>query len=131
MPKYLDEFSGDRIYSDKDFDRVNWLSRYEPRELARRETISMIDVQQIAQEFKLSEQELVQESLRAFLLDRLQLLDSERRACCAKFAVTSLEEMDELLKTGQGEEEDILEDFQHVDYLTTQIQRIRQLLEET
>ena len=33
MPKYLDEFSGDRIYSDKDFDRVSWLSRYEPREL--------------------------------------------------------------------------------------------------
>ena len=89
----------------------------------------MIDVQQIAQEFNLSEQELVQESLRAFLLDRLQLLDSERRARCAKFGVTSLEEMDDLLKTGQVEEEDILEDFQHVDYLTTQIQRIRQLLE--
>ena len=90
----------------------------------------MIDVQQIAQEFNLSEQELVQESLRAFLLDRLQLLDSERRARCAKFGVTSLEEMDDLLKTGQVEAEDILEDFQHVDYLTTQIQRIQQLLEE-
>jgi hypothetical protein len=88
----------------------------------------MMDVQKIAQEFNLSEQELVQESLRAFLLDRFQLLDSERRACCAKFGVTSLEEMDDLLKTGQVEEEDILEDFQHVDYLTTQIQRIRQLL---
>jgi hypothetical protein len=88
----------------------------------------MMDVQQIAQEFNLSEQELVQESLRAFLLDRLQLLDSERRARCAKFGVTLLEEMDDLLKTGQVEEEDILEDFQHVDYLTTQIQRIRQLL---
>ena len=90
----------------------------------------MIDVHQIAQEFNLSEQKLVQESLRAFLLDRLQLLDSERRARCAKFGVASLEEMDDLLKTGQVEEEDILEDFQHVDYLTTQIQRIRQLLEE-
>jgi len=89
----------------------------------------MMDVQQIAQEFNLSEQELVQESLRAFLLDRLQLLDSERRARCAKFSVTSLEEMDDLPKTGQVEE-DVLEDFQHVDYLTTQIQRVRQLLEE-
>jgi len=63
----------------------------------------MIDVQQIAQEFNLSEQELVQESLRAFLLDRLQLLDSERCARCARFGVTSLEEMDDLLKTGQVE----------------------------
>ena len=32
----------------------------------------MIDVRQTAQEFNLSEQEWVQESLRAFLLDRLQ-----------------------------------------------------------
>jgi len=63
----------------------------------------MIDVQQIAQEFNLSEHELVQESLRAFLLDRLRLLDSERRARCARFGVTSLEEMDDLLKTGQVE----------------------------
>jgi hypothetical protein len=90
----------------------------------------MIDVQQIAQEFNLSEQELVQESLRAFLLDRLQLLDSERRARCARFDVTSLEEMDDLLRTGQLEEDDLLNDFQHVDYLTTRIQRIRQLLEK-
>jgi hypothetical protein len=91
----------------------------------------MIDIHQKAQDFNLSEQELVQESLQAFLLDRLQLLDSERRARCARFGVTSLEEMDDLLKTRRVEEEDILEDFQHVDSLTTQIQRIRQLLEET
>jgi hypothetical protein len=38
--------------------------------------------------------------------------------------------MDDLLKTGQVEEEDILEDLQDVDYLTTQVQRIQQLLEE-
>ena len=31
----------------------------------------MIDVRQTAQEFNLSEQDWVQESLRAFLLDRL------------------------------------------------------------
>jgi len=73
---------------------------------------------------------LIRQSLRAFLLERLRLLDAERRAKCAKFGVTALEEMDDLLKTGQVEEEDILEDFQHVDYLTTQIQRIRQLLEK-
>jgi len=85
----------------------------------------------VAQEFALDEQELIRQSLRAFLLERLRLLDAERRAKCAKFGVTTLEEMDDLLKTGQVEEEDILEDFQHVDYLTTQAQRIQQLLEET
>ena len=90
----------------------------------------MVAVKQIAQEFSLSEEELLHQSLRAFLLDRMQLLESERRARCAKFGVSSLKEMDTLIKNGSVEEEDILEDFQNVDYLTTQIGRIRQLLKE-
>ena len=90
----------------------------------------MIAVRQIAQEFALSEEELVRQSLRAFLLDKMQLLESERRARCAKFGVHSLEEMDELIKNGLVEEEDILEDFQNVDYLTAQIDRIQRLLKE-
>jgi len=90
----------------------------------------MVAVKQIAKEFALSEKELLQQSLRAFLLDRMQLLESERRARCAKFGVSSLEEMDELIRKGSVEEEDILEDFQNVDYLTTQIERIQELLEE-
>lgn len=44
--------------------------------------------------------------------------------------MTSLEEMDKLIKNGSVEEEDILEDFQNVDYLTTQVERIRRLLKE-
>jgi len=90
----------------------------------------MIAVRQIAQEFALSEEELVRQSLRAFLLDKVQLLESERRARCAKFGVSSLEEMDELIRNGSVEEEDILEDFQNVDYLTTEIKRIQGLLKE-
>jgi len=90
----------------------------------------MVAVKQIAKEFALSEEELLRQSLRAFLLDKMQLLESERRARCAKFGVTSLEEMDALIKNGLVEQEDILEDFQNVDYLTTQIERIQRLLEE-
>jgi hypothetical protein len=90
----------------------------------------MIAVKQIAQEFALSEEELVRQSLRAFLLDKVQLLESEQRARCAKFGVHSLEEMDELIRNGSVEEEDILEDFQNVDCLTTEIERIQGLLQE-
>jgi len=75
----------------------------------------MVAVKQIGQEFALSEEELLRQSLRAFLPDKMQLLDSERRSRCAKFGVTSLEEMDKLIKNGSVEEEDILEDFQNVD----------------
>jgi hypothetical protein len=38
--------------------------------------------------------------------------------------------MDELLQQGAVSEERLLEDFQHVDYLTTRIARIKQMLQE-
>jgi hypothetical protein len=89
-----------------------------------------LDVQQVAKEFALSEEALTRESLRAFLLEQLRTLDAERRARCAKFGVTSLTEMDVLLQQGAVAEEDMLEDFQHVDYLTTRIERVKQMLTE-
>ncbi len=89
----------------------------------------MIAIKEIAQEFSLGEEELIRHGLRAFLLDRMRILDAECRARCAKFGAASLEEMDELIRTGQVEEEDILEDFQEVDYLTTRIQHIQRMLE--
>ncbi len=88
-----------------------------------------LDVRKIAEEFSLSEEALTRESLRAFLLEQLRLLEAERQARCAKFGVTTLEEMDELLKQGVVTEEEILEDFQNVDYLTARIERIKKLLE--
>jgi hypothetical protein len=87
-----------------------------------------LDVQQVAKEFALSEEALTRESLRAFLREQLRTLDAERQARCAKFGVTSLAEMDELLQQGVVAEEDMLEEFQHVDYLTTRIERVKQML---
>lgn len=87
-------------------------------------------LKQVAEEFSVTEQELIRESLRAFLLAKLHLLDADRKARCAKFGVTSLEEMDELIKRGVVEEKAILEDLQAVDYLTSHIERIHQLLKE-
>ena len=89
-----------------------------------------LDVRKIAEEFSLSEEALTRDSLRAFLLEQLRTLDAERQARCAKFGVTTLAEMDELLKQGAVTEEEILEDFQHVDYLTTRMERVKKMLEE-
>jgi hypothetical protein len=60
----------------------------------------------------------------------LRTFDAERQARCAKFGVTSLAEMDALVQKGTVSEEDILEDFQHVDYLTARIERVKQMLAE-
>lgn len=89
-----------------------------------------LDVQQVAKEFALSEEALTRESLRAFLLEQLRTFDAERQARCAKFGVTSLAEMDTLLQKGAVAEEDLLEDFQHVDYLTARTERVKQMLAE-
>ena len=90
-----------------------------------------VDLATVAREFSLSEEDLTREGIRAFLAEQLRLLDAERRARCAKFGVTSLEEMDGLIQRGEVEEQDILEDFQEVDYLCDRIARVRAMLEET
>ncbi len=89
-----------------------------------------LDLATVAKEFSLSEEDLTREVIRAFLVERLRLLDAERRARCAKFGVNSLEEMDDLIRRGAVEENDILEDFQVVDHLCDRIAKIRALIEE-
>ena len=89
-----------------------------------------IDAKAIAKEFALSEEDLLRKSLRAFLLEQLRLLEAERKARCAKFGVSDLWGMEGLIVEGKVEEEEILEDFQSVDYLTARVRRIKAMLEE-
>ena len=86
-------------------------------------------LKELANEFSLKEEEVFIQGLRAFVREQIRLLDAERRARCMKFGVSSLEEMDELIKAGKVSEEEILEDFQQVDYLTAKIERLEKLLE--
>ena len=87
-------------------------------------------LEQIAEDFTLSREELIQQSLKAFLFNQLQLLESERHALCVKFGVNSLEEFDQLITDKPDEESNLLEDFQKVDYLTYRIKQITKMIEE-
>ena len=84
----------------------------------------------IAKEFAITEEELTRKSLRAFLLEQLRLLEAERKARCAKFGVKDLWEMEQLFVEGKVEEEETLEDYQTVDYLTARVKRVKAMLEE-
>ena len=88
-----------------------------------------IDIQELAREFALSEQDLIVRGLQAFIREQLRLFRAEKQARCAKFGVASLEGMEELIVRGVVEEEEILDDYQNVDYLTTRIERLEGLLE--
>ena len=88
-----------------------------------------INIGELAQEFALSEQDFIVQGIRAFVTEQLRLFRAESQARCAKFGVTSLEEMDKLIIDGAVEEQDILDDFQNVDYLTARVERLERLLE--
>ena len=105
--------------------RLSGLSRYEVQGSA---TIP-IDTSSITKEFAITEEELQRKSLRAFLLEQLRLFEAERKARCAKFGVKDLWEMETLFVEGKVEE-DMLEDFQEVDYLTARVKRVQAMLEE-
>ena len=89
-----------------------------------------IEMTQVAQELAMNEDELMREALRALLRAKIHSFDAERRARCAKFGVSSLQEMDELVRTGRVAEDAILDDFQNVDYLTNRIKRLEPMLGE-
>ena len=89
-----------------------------------------VDATSIAKEFAITEEELTRKSLRAFLLEQLRMLEAERKARCAKFGVKDLWEMERLMVEGKVEEEDMLEDYQTVDYLTARVKRVKAMLEE-
>ena len=89
-----------------------------------------VDAATIAKEFAITEEELTRKSLRAFLLEQLRLLEAERKARCAKFGVKDLWEMELLFVEGKVSEEEMLEDYQEVDYLTDRVERVKAMLEE-
>lgn len=89
-----------------------------------------VDMMQVAQELAMSKEQVMRESLRALLRAKIHALDAERRARCAKFGVSSLQELDELVRAGTVEEDAVLDDFQNVDYLTNRIARLEKLLGE-
>lgn len=85
---------------------------------------------QVAQELAMSEEQVMRESLRALLRAKIHSLDAERRARCARFGVSTLQELDELVRAGKVDEDAVLDDFQNVDYLTNRIARLQHLLGE-
>ena len=89
-----------------------------------------IKTNDIAKEFAITGEELTRKSLRAFLLEQLRLFEAERKARCAKFGVKDPWEMDLLFVEGKVSEEEMLEDYQTVDYLTARVKRVKAMLEE-
>ena len=87
-------------------------------------------LKEVATRFFLSESQLVERGLKAFLQDQLHAFDAELRAILARNAVHSLKEFDQLLTAQPDKESNLLPDFQRADYLTSHIEEIAAWIKE-
>jgi hypothetical protein len=87
-------------------------------------------VKDIASRFSLTEHQLIEQGLKAFLQDQFRLSDAELRTIFARHHVQSLEEFNQLLADHPDEESDLLPDFQRADFLTSRIKEISQWIQQ-
>ncbi len=90
----------------------------------------VVSVKDIAKDFSTTEEEVIYKGLDAFLHERLRFCNAEKLALCKKYGVSSLAEMDSLIKEGNVDEEEILADFQRVDFLTSESKKLRKMLDK-
>ncbi len=95
------------------------------------QTITLEAVQQKAiNVLDVSQEEFQKSSIRSLLQEKLRSINVERIATCRKYNVSSLEELDSLIREGKVNELIVDEDFQHVDFLTWKATELEKLLRE-
>jgi hypothetical protein len=74
-------------------------------------------IDEVASALKMDRNVLAIASVKAYLEKELRSMQSEIFEIYAKHGVKSIHELDERLKRGSVREEDIIDDFQELDYL--------------
>lgn len=87
-------------------------------------------LKEVASQFSLSEDKLVQEGIKSFLQNQLHLLEVERRQIFRKFGVNSFDELDRYVTEHPDKESDLLEDFERADYLTFRVEEIKKIFKQ-
>ena len=73
---------------------------------------------------------LEREALRQYILSELRRVRLESRLIMARYGVSSIEELDEKIRSGELEESEVFEDLTRLDYLLDREKRLEKLLEE-
>ncbi len=74
-------------------------------------------IDEVASALKMDRDALTRESLKAFLDRELRCVEAEIYEIGTRHGIKSIFELDDKLKKGEMREEDILDDFQELDYL--------------
>jgi len=91
----------------------------------------MLSVQDVASEFKINTDELIQKSVQLYVQQHLVKVEAELFRYLKKYGIKSVFEMDEKLKTGSLRENDIIDDFFAIDHLESERERLMNLLKES
>jgi hypothetical protein len=91
----------------------------------------MLSVQRVANEFKISTDELIQKSVNLFVQQQLTKVEAELFRYLKKYGIKNVFEMDEKLKNGSLRENDVINDFFAIDHLESERERLSNLLKES
>ncbi|MBI3195033.1 MAG: hypothetical protein HYZ34_11305 [Ignavibacteriae bacterium] len=95
------------------------------------QTVTLESLQQKAiNVLNVSQEDFLKSSIRSLLQEKLRSINIERIATCRKYNVTSIEELDNLIREGKVNEFLVDEDFQHVDFLTWKVKELESLIVE-
>ena len=90
----------------------------------------MRTISKVSELLGIDESTLEKESLKVYLKKKMIEYNAEIIEICRKYGIKSAKEFEELYKSGKLNEENTLDDFFRLDYLETQIEKIKAALRE-
>ena len=93
-------------------------------------SVAMQTIQSISTEFHLSQETIIQESLKVFLEKKLREIKVEIFKIYGKYRVTSVEALEACFENGSLEEKDALDDYHKLDHLEFKRDEICRLIHE-
>ena len=87
-------------------------------------------LKKVASQFSLTEDQVFEEGIKAFLQSQLRASEAERQSIFVKFGVNTLEELDEHLTNRPDQESENLDNLQRADYLTERVLKTRGMLDD-
>ena len=89
----------------------------------------MTILNKVARAFQISPHSLLRESLRIYLKQKLNLVESEMFILAKKYGVQNVFELDARVQQGLFHEQDTSENYFRMDYLESEQDKIKQLLD--
>jgi hypothetical protein len=86
-----------------------------------------VSMEKIEELLNMKKDELMRESLRAFLEKKLRELRVEITNIYLKYGVSSLNELDKKINKGELSETETFEDFTRLDFLESEVEKIKEL----